>query len=241
MEDVRKAIDHGRSQGGSDGRHWILDQSMVLKGEHYAVALSLLVEGKLVLGVMACPNLANNKSSSDKTGCLFFATAGKGAYVQSLDGDSHSPEKVQVSNIENPEEATFVESSQQPIPIHSSIANNIFCLYLKLGIKALPLRIHSQVKYAALARGDAEIYLRFTLPGYRESIWNHAAGAIITTEAGGVVCDADGNPPDFSRGEHLYLKRGIVVSTKKLMPRLLEAIKESMKEEMHISETQLTL
>jgi len=37
------------------------------------------------------------------------------------------------------------------------------------------------VKYAALARGDAEIYLRFTLKGYREFIWNHAAGAIITT------------------------------------------------------------
>jgi len=25
MDDVRKAIDHGRSQGGSSGRHWILD------------------------------------------------------------------------------------------------------------------------------------------------------------------------------------------------------------------------
>lgn len=66
-----------------------------VKGEHYAVALSLLVEGKVVLGVMACPNLENHKSSSsDKIGCLFFATTGKGAYVQSLEGDSHPPEKV---------------------------------------------------------------------------------------------------------------------------------------------------
>uniref|UniRef100_A0A1J3HDH9 3'(2'),5'-bisphosphate nucleotidase n=1 Tax=Noccaea caerulescens TaxID=107243 RepID=A0A1J3HDH9_NOCCA len=235
-EDVRNAIDHGRSEGGPSGRHWILDPvdgtRGFIKGEHYAVALSLLVEGKLVLGVMACPNLENHKSSSpssDKVGCLFFATAGEGAYVQSLEGDS-PPQKVQVSNIENPQEATFVESSHKPILIHTSIAN-------KLGIRALPLRIHSQVKYAALARGDAEIYMRFTLKGYSETIWNHAAGAIIATEAGGVVCDADGNPPDFSRGKHLYLKRGIVVSTKKLMPRLLMAIKESMEEEMHNSDS----
>ncbi|KFK25236.1 hypothetical protein AALP_AA8G085400 [Arabis alpina] len=31
-EDVRKAIDHGRSQGGSDGRHWILDPIDGTKG-----------------------------------------------------------------------------------------------------------------------------------------------------------------------------------------------------------------
>lgn len=32
MEDVRKAIDHGRSQGGSNGRHWILDPIDGTKG-----------------------------------------------------------------------------------------------------------------------------------------------------------------------------------------------------------------
>lgn len=59
------------------------------------MALALLVEGKVVLGIMACPKLENHKSSSlDKDGCLFFATAGEGAYVQSLEGDSHPPEKV---------------------------------------------------------------------------------------------------------------------------------------------------
>lgn len=51
----------------------------------------------------------------------------------------------------------------------------------KLGIKALPVRMDSQAKYAAVSRGDAEIYLRFTLNGYRECIWDHAAGSIITT------------------------------------------------------------
>lgn len=44
----------------------------------------------------------------------------------------------------------------------------------------------------ALARGDAAILLRFPHKGYREKIWDHAAGAIIVQEAGAVITDASG-------------------------------------------------
>ena len=51
----------------------------------------------------------------------------------------------------------------------------------------------SQAKYAVVARGEADIYLRLpTRADYREKIWDHAAGALIVTEAGGVVSDLDG-------------------------------------------------
>lgn len=50
-----------------------------------------------------------------------------------------------------------------------------------LGVKAPPVRIDSQAKYGAMARGDAVIYLRFPHLGYREKIWDHAAGAIVIT------------------------------------------------------------
>lgn len=56
------------------------------------MGLALLVEGKVVLGVMACPNLPltsvseTDKSSQENVGCLFFATTGSGAYVQPLKG-----------------------------------------------------------------------------------------------------------------------------------------------------------
>lgn len=50
-----------------------------------------------------------------------------------------------------------------------------------LGVKAPPVRIDSQAKYGAMARGDAVIYLRFPHAGYREKIWDHAAGAIVIT------------------------------------------------------------
>lgn len=51
----------------------------------------------------------------------------------------------------------------------------------KLGVKAPPVRIDSQAKYGALSRGDGAIYLRFPHKGYREKIWDHAAGTIVVT------------------------------------------------------------
>ncbi|PKA57133.1 SAL1 phosphatase [Apostasia shenzhenica] len=201
--DVLDAIDSGKSEGGSHGRHWVLDPidgtKGFLRGDQYAVALALLEEGKVVLGVLACPNLPLAPISStyvhsfaSEVGCLFSARIGAGTHMQSLDGS---------------------------IPT------------MKLGVQAPPVRIDSQVKYGALSRGDGAIYLRFPRKGYREKIWDHAAGFIVVTaysvwsaEAGGVVTDAAGNDLDFSKGRHLDLDTGIICTNRKLMPLLLEAV-----------------
>ncbi|KAG5538869.1 hypothetical protein RHGRI_019419 [Rhododendron griersonianum] len=63
----------------------------------------------------------------------------------------------------------------------SALSRLIFSLKQKLGVKAPPVRIDSQAKYGALSRGDGAIYLRFPHNGYREKIWDHAAGAIVVT------------------------------------------------------------
>ncbi|CAN8264458.1 unnamed protein product [Cochlearia groenlandica] len=261
-EDVLNAIDYGKSEGGCVGRHWVLDPidgtKGFVRGEQYAVGLALLVEGEVVLGVMACPNLpfdSADKSFQETVGCLFFATMGLGAYVQPLKGNfppqkvsiltypklNHVSnffkrecvvDKVEVSNNENLEEVKLLESYHKPIPIHGSIAK-------KLGIKTLPIRIDSQAKYAVLSRGDAEIYLRFTINGYREFIWDHAAGSIITIEAGGIVCDVTGKNLDFSKGKFLDHKTAIIVTTKKLKTLVLKAVRESMEEENFMYVTHL--
>lgn len=54
---------------------------------------------------------------------------------------------------------------------------------------------------------------------------------LYLSEAGGKVTDAAGNPLDFSKGKYLDYKRGIVVTTQNLLPRLLIAVRESIKEE----------
>ncbi|CAF2087822.1 BnaA06g23130D [Brassica napus] len=236
-DDVLTAIDSGKSEGGPKGRHWVLDPiggtRGFIRGEQYAIGLALLVDGKVVLGVMACPKLPlastaagvnTNKSSPEKVGCLFFGAVGTGAYVQSLNALDSPPVKVEVSSNDDPAKASFFESYHTPVPIHNTIAT-------KLGIKESPIKINSQTKYAALSRGDGEVYLRFTRKARPESIWNHAAGSILVSEAGGKVTDAAGNPLDFSKGKYLDYKRGIVVTTQKLLPRLLKAVRESLKEE----------
>lgn len=68
-----------------------------LRGDQYAIALALLDQGKVVLGVLACPNLPlapiGVQSSGSQTGCLFSAVIGNGTFMESLDGSS-SPIKV---------------------------------------------------------------------------------------------------------------------------------------------------
>ncbi|XP_076933782.1 3'(2'),5'-bisphosphate nucleotidase 1-like [Bidens hawaiensis] len=234
--DVLTIIDKGMSEGGSNGQHWVLDPidgtKGFLRGDQYAIALGMLDEGKVVLGVLACPNLplesitSGNQNAANKAGCLFSAQLACGTYMESLDGSQNV--KVHVSNTENPEEASFFESYEAAHSSHSlsgSIAK-------KLGVKAAPVRIDSQAKYGALARGDGAIYLRFPNKGYREKIWDHAAGYIVVAEAGGVATDAAGKPLDFSKGRYLDLDTGIVVTNRKLMPALLKAVQDSLREEV---------
>lgn len=191
----------------------------------------MLDEGKVVLGVLGCPNLPlssisnlNSSSSGDQIGALFSATIGCGAEVQSLDGSP--PQKISVCSTDNPVNASFFESYEGAHTMHDltgSIAE-------KLGVQAPPVRIDSQAKYGALARGDGAIYLRFPYKGYREKIWDHAAGAIVVAEAGGLVTDASGNDLDFSKGRFLDLDTGIIATNKQLMPSLLKAVQEAIKE-----------
>ncbi|MBA0766603.1 hypothetical protein Gotri_015632 [Gossypium trilobum] len=234
-EDVLKAIDNGRSEGGSQGRHWVLDPidgtKGFLRGDQYAIALALLDGGKVVLGVLACPNLpltslsdAGQHSPNNKVGCLFFAVVGGGTYMQPFDGSSAV--KVQVSAVENPEEASFFESYEAAHSMHDLSS----LIAQKLGVKAPPVRIDSQAKYGALSRGDGAIYLRLPHKGYREKIWDHAAGCIVVSEAGGVVTDAAGQPLDFSKGKYLDLDTGIIVTNQKLMPLLFNAVRKSIQE-----------
>ncbi|XP_027916445.1 SAL1 phosphatase [Vigna unguiculata] len=233
-DDVLAAIDNGKSEGGPVGQHWVLDPidgtKGFVRGDQYAIALGLLHEGKVVLGVLACPNLplasigSNQQHSSNEVGCLFFAKVGDGAYMQTLGGSTQT--RVHVWDVDNPEEASLFESFEAAHSSHdlsSSIAE-------KLGVKAPPVRIDSQAKYGALSRGDGAIYLRFPHKGYREKIWDHAAGSIVVTEAGGIVTDAAGNPLDFSKGKFLDVVSGIIVTNQKLMPSLLRAVKEALNE-----------
>ena len=94
-----------------------------------------------------------------------------------------------------------------------------------LGITAEPVRLDSQTKYAMVARGDASIYLRVPRGDYRENVWDHAAGYLIVTEAGGRVSDVEGKPLDMTTGQRMVDNRGVVVTAASIHDEVVAAVR----------------
>jgi 3'(2'), 5'-bisphosphate nucleotidase len=94
-----------------------------------------------------------------------------------------------------------------------------------LGITAEPVRLDSQTKYAMVARGDASIYLRVPRGDYRENIWDHAAGMLVVSEAGGRVSDVEGKPFDITTGQRMTGNRGAVVTAASIHDEVVAAVR----------------
>ena len=223
---VLDAIDRGTHEGGRDGRHWTLDPIDGTKGflrlDQYAVALALIEEGEVVLGVLGCPNLPVADGAED-TGCVFVAVKGEGAFQRTLDDATET--RVRVADTPTPADARFCESVESAHTNQSDSA----VVAEKLGITQPPYRIDSQCKYAAVARGDASIYLRLpTRPGYVEKIWDHAGGWAVITEAGGTVTDVRGEPLDFGLGRGLSANKGVIVTNGAFHDEVVAAVRAQL-------------
>ncbi len=222
MSQICDWIDRGDDTGCGD-RFWTVDPidgtKGFLRGEQYAVALALLVEGQVVLGALACPNLSFDGTSG---GTLFLAIRGEGAWMQALD----EPEKsrpIRVSGTSDLSQARLCESVESSHSAHGWSAR----MAERVGMTAPPVRLDSQAKYGVVARGEADLYVRLpTRPDYRERIWDHAGGVLLVEEAGGRVTDITGRPLDFTKGTRLVDNRGVLVSNGCLHEAVLEALEE---------------
>jgi 3'(2'), 5'-bisphosphate nucleotidase len=229
---VVSAISRGTWPGGARGRFWTLDPidgtKGFLRGEQYAVALALIEDGRPVLGVLGCPNLPVDaaKPQTAGQGCLFIAVRGEGttrlALTPGPDGARAPENPVRVSAASDPAEAVFCESVESAHSAHDDSAE----VARRLGVTRPPYRIDSQCKYAAVARGDASIYLRLpTRADYEERIWDHAAGWVVITEAGGTVTDVRGRPLDFSLGRTLRENKGVVATNGRIHAPVIAAVR----------------
>ncbi len=220
--EVFAAIDRARSEGGS-GRFWCLDPidgtKGFLRGEQYAVALALLEGGEVKVGALACPSLPFDGAP----GCILLAAKGCGARALTLrQGGAGKPVPVRVTPTRDGALARLVESVESGHGDHASHER----VRAALRCATPSVRLDSQAKYAVLARGDGEIYLRMpTSADYRENLWDQAAGARIIEEAGGRVTDVDGRSLDFTRGRKLLGNQGIVATNGALHDAVLAAIK----------------
>jgi len=221
--DALAAIDRGRYTGGS-GRFWTLDPidgtKGYIRGDQYAVALALVENGQVVLGVLGCPNLENPaQGAGGKAGCIFEARRGSGAFVRGLRESTATP--VKVCENADPAQAVFCESYESGHSSHHGSSR----IMQALGTVCPPVRVDSQAKYALVAGGRAGVYLRLpTRADYEEKIWDHAAGWILVEEGGGRVSDITGKPIDFSRGRTLAANKGLVVTNGRLHDAVLRAL-----------------
>lgn len=227
-------IERGQHPIDPQNRYWVLDPVDGTKGflrkEQYAIALALVERGEVLLGVLACPNLpgALNRESSlqgPALGQLYAAARAGGAERIDLGpGDTITARRpIHVSTNAEPESSRWCERVESSDRNHDLTAQVVE----RIGIRTLPDRLDSQAKYAVVARGEAALYLRHSLNrDYREKAWDHAAGVIITEEAGGRVTDVAGRRLDFSIGRELTANRGIVATNGLLHDRVLAAIRE---------------
>ncbi len=218
-----------RGQGSSGKRFWTLDPidgtKGFLRGDQYAVALALIVDGRVQVAALGCPHLSNAYHPSiGGSGSLLVAARNQGSWATALEtpGDYR---QLQVSQIENPSQARILRSVESG---HTNV-NQVDHFSAALGVEADPVRLDSQAKYAVLAAGKGELYLRLLSPDrpdYREKIWDQAAGSLILEEAGGRITDLDGKPLDFTTGRSLTNNRGILASNNLLHSAALSALRE---------------
>jgi 3'(2'), 5'-bisphosphate nucleotidase len=217
-----------RGAGHTASRYWTLDPidgtKGFLRGDQYAVALALISDGQVQIGVLGCPNIKDGyQPDAGGPGTLAVAVRGEGAWITSLEGDSSNLHRVNVSNTTNPAHARLLRSFESG---HTNI-NQIDFLSEELGVAVEPVRMDSQAKYMLLAVGKGELYLRLLSPkqpDYREKIWDQAAGSLIVEEAGGKVSDLNGKDLDFTAGRKLHNNRGILASNSYLHGKALQAL-----------------
>lgn len=227
VDDICRWIDYGCGEPGDE--FWTLDPvdgtKGFLRGEQYAVALALVRQGRVEIGVLGCPELERaSESAVGGEGSLLVAVRGAGAWTQPLfvDGPWRQLHVSPNSDVRRTRIFRSVESA------HTN-TGQLGTLAKAMGAEAESIPMDSQAKYAALAGGAGEMLVRLLSANrldYRECIWDQAAGSIVVEEAGGRVTDLDGRPLDFSHGRRLIANRGVLATNGPLHEAALAALKE---------------
>ena len=228
-DDVMDAIDSGNHEGGSSGRFWTLDPidgtKGFLRGGQFALALALINDGVVEMGVLGLSHWGIDLDPSGATvrppGSICMAIRGAGAQGWPID-QPESAIDLKVADWKSDSTLRTCESVESG---HSSHDASASIVEIFAGHEAV--RLDSQTKYAVVASGAADAYLRLpTRAGYVERIWDHAAGALVATEAGAVVSDIHGRDLDFSCGRGLEHNRGIICSVPGAHQRIIDRIAE---------------
>ncbi len=170
-------------------------------GRHYALCLALVEEQQSTVGVLSCPTLMMGRDPLEiggdhQCGTLYAAARSLGSWkFQPRDGDrrfSSAAQRVVRPVVEIPSwrVCDSIEGGSR--------AERMRGIMTATGLAWNSISLDSQCKYALVAEGAADCFMRVPASHGAEKVWDHAPGAVVAEEAGAVVGDLKGNPLVFA-------------------------------------------
>ncbi|XP_006347151.1 putative PAP-specific phosphatase, mitochondrial isoform X2 [Solanum tuberosum] len=213
-DNILKAVDRGGKDAyvfaPEPATYWILDPidgtRGFVKGSEalYVVGLALVVEGKIVLGVMGCPNwhedcsdnsiIGVQENQSSRSGIIMVSHVGCGTWTKRLSDilTNESPhtwtrcsvdscQMVQGARVTIPESQTWKSLPLSGLFDAKKDSENIG----EGNILLLSACCGSLCKYLMVASGRASVYIQGKKATSIIKVWDHAVGIICVHEAGG--------------------------------------------------------
>lgn len=192
-----------------EGRVWMVDPLDDTKGfvagrDTPGVMIGLLEQGKPVLGVVYLPFRRE----------WYYGEAGKGAF-RVKDG---ATQQLHVRHTTDISEAVLVGRNvlQKDVrPLDKAVA--------QLGFKdSLPEACFG-AEIGQIAAGEADASMQTST---RAGKWDTLAAQVILTEAGGVMCDIDGNALDYTKSDSGWNRFVLAAGTPKLLQKMLSKLRD---------------
>ena len=192
-----------------EGRVWMVDPLDDTKGfvagrDTPGVMIGLLEKGKPILGVVYLP--FRNE--------WYYGEAGKGA-VRVKDGVT---QQLRVRHVTNISEAVLAGRNvlQRDVrPLDNAVA--------QLGFKnSLPEACFG-AEIGLIAAGEADAGMQTSTKAGK---WDTLGPQVILTEAGGVMCDIDGNVLDYTKPDSYWNRYVLAAGTSELLQKMVSRLRE---------------
>ncbi len=163
---------------------WLVDpidgtKEFIKRNGEFTVNIALIEAGKPILGVVHAPARTTT----------YWGAEGKGAFVQNGDAEA---KPMQVSKTHESLDAITVVASRS----HAGPETVAFLERLEAATGALnKVSAGSSLKLCLVATGEAQLYPRFG-PTME---WDTAAAHAVVLQAGGTVCNMEGEPLQYNK------------------------------------------
>jgi len=201
-------------------------------GRHYALCLALVERGEATVGVLSCPTLVIGRDpleigADDQMGTIYVAAKGQGAWKF-----APRPHDCSLPKALLPVARNTLRSVGAPWRVCDSIeggsrAERMRGIMNRTSLRWESVSLDSQCKYALVAEGVADCFMR--VPGSRgaEKVWDHAPGAVVASEAGAWVGDLVGAPLRMA-GEALDQNVGTLACDRSIVTQVHEAARAAL-------------